>query len=74
MKTETLKIEVRPETAERYRNASEQDRLKMSMLMEFAIEDFLDSPHDVRATMSELSKEAKEKGLTLEKLDEILNE
>lgn len=81
MQTEPITIHVSPRAAKAFRNASPATQRHIQDFLEFALldEDDLDeaafqaASDDLKRTMQEMGKMAREHGLTDEKLDEILN-
>ena len=73
MLTETIEIEVPPEIAQIYNNASEQDREKLQALFEAWLKEYSESDvKSLKETMDEISRNAQDKGLTPEILKSIL--
>ena len=77
--TETITVSVDPDVAEMYRAASEGERLKMDLLVNLELLDYMQrNPEDDKAellkTIRKMRKIAKKRGLTQEILDSILNE
>jgi hypothetical protein len=77
MATETIELEVDPETARRYREAGPEERARAESLL-YA---WLARPADraaagaaLRAAMRKTSQEAKANGMTPEILEELLRE
>jgi hypothetical protein len=74
MKTDTITIQVAADVAQAYRTASDEDRRKMDLLASFQLTEFLRSPGSLEEIMDELSREARQNGLSLATLDAILHE
>jgi len=74
MTTSTINVELDPETASIFRDASEEDRDKLSILWGVILREYKMAPTPLRELMSELSAKVKARGLTPEELDSILNE
>ncbi len=74
MKTDAITIHVDHEVAKAYLAASEDDRRKMDLLAGFQLTEFLHSPESLEKVIDDVSREAKERGLTPEILDSILHE
>ncbi len=81
MQTEPITIHVSAKAAKAFRNASPATQRHILDFLEFALldEDDLDeaafqaASDELEQTMQEMGKMARERGLTDEKLDEILN-
>jgi len=74
MKTDEITIHVDAEVATAYRTATEEDRRKMDLLAGFQLAEFQRSPESLEKVMDDMSREAQERGLTLQILDSILHE
>ena len=74
MKTDEITVSVNPEVACAYRAASEEYRRKMSLLVGLQLTDFLRSPESLEDVIGEMSREARQRGLTPEILDSLLHE
>jgi hypothetical protein len=74
MKTDEITVPVYPAVASAYRAASEEDRRKMSLLVSLQLTDFLRSPESLENVIGEMSREAKQRGLTPEILDSLLHD
>jgi hypothetical protein len=75
MKTLTFEIEVDDETADRIRQSNEE-RLRVELLLKSLLQtgSRVEAQDRILKSMDRLSEEAKESGLTEEKLTEILAE
>ena len=74
MKTDEITIHVNPEVAKAYWDASQEDRRKMELLVNFQLTEFLRSPESLEEVMDEMSREAQHRGLTPALLDSILHD
>ena len=78
MQTEEIKIRVRPEVAEAYRNASPEKQAKIRALITVWVnepeEDFEAATDALERVMDEIGARARERGLTDDILRDILNE
>jgi hypothetical protein len=74
MSTEEITIRVDPESARAYRQASEQERRKLDLLLTLRLHEALQSNGSLQELMRDISREAKASGLTPEVLDSILHE
>ena len=74
MLTEEITIRVNPATARAYREATEQERMKLDLLVDLRLQDALHASGSLDDLMCEISKQAKERGLTPEILETILSE
>jgi hypothetical protein len=71
---ETIAIKVTPEAARAFRAASDAERRKMELLLSLRLLDVADSNMSLEEIMRSISKSAQARGLTEEKLKEILKE
>jgi hypothetical protein len=74
MDTESITIQVPPKVAEAYRAADAEGRRKFDLMIGFQIEDALEDPRSLQDIMRDISRKARERGLTPEILEKILNE
>lgn len=74
MLSEQITIRVDPQAAEAYRSASEPDRRKLDLLLSLRLHDALETGASLQALMSDVSRKARERGLTPEILESILRE
>jgi hypothetical protein len=74
MKTDKITIHVDPEVAMGYRAASEDDRRKMDLLVNFQLTEFLCAPQSLEEAIEELSRESQQSELTPEILESMLRE
>jgi hypothetical protein len=74
MKTEQITIQVDAEAARIFNSASEEDRRKLEVLISLRLIESARTNHSLREVMSEISRNAQERGLTPAVLDSILSE
>lgn len=77
METKTINLQVSAEVAEAYESASEEEKRKLEALLSSRLREAVQHRKRGRSLeeiMDEMSRRAQERGLTEEKLDEILNE
>lgn len=74
MPTEEITIRVDAEAAAVYRAATEQDRRKLDLLLSLKLHDAKRPSETLEEVMRDISRKAKERGLTPEILAEILGE
>jgi hypothetical protein len=75
MSSKTITIEVPDEIANAYEKATAEDRKKIDLLLRLRVRDVLQRPkRTLLEVMDEMGREAAERGLTPEILDDILNE
>ena len=72
--TETITVTVDSEVAEKYRSASDMDRLRMDFLINSHLRRMMGPRRPLEEIMRDLSREAQENGLTPEILQSILDE
>jgi hypothetical protein len=76
MESETITINVTPETAKFYKSADAEKRRKLDLLISYQLSG-MNKPaslEELESVMDELGKQAEKNGLTPEILEEILNE
>lgn len=73
MATREISIRVSDRAARAYENASDDMRRKLDALLSLRLTEVTCSERSLEEIITELGKKAKERGLTQEKLDEILN-
>ena len=73
-KTDTITVTVDAEVAEKYRSATESDRLKLDWLVSIHLRNLMGPRRPLEETMRELSRQSQENGLTPEILQSILDE
>jgi hypothetical protein len=74
MLTEEITIRVDPEAARVYREAPEQERRKLDLLLSLRLHEAVHPSGSLKELMRDLSRKAQERGLTPEILETILNE
>lgn len=70
--TETITIQVTPEVAKAFRSASESERRKMELLLNLRLLEVTRTRKSLEQVMREVSRSAKERGLTEETLQDLL--
>jgi hypothetical protein len=73
MKTAAITIQVTAEVADAYHAASEEERRKMDLLANLQLTEFLRSPESVEEIMEEMSRAARQNGLSPAMLHSILH-
>ena len=74
VKTDQITIQVDAEAAQAYRAASEEERRKIDSLLNLKLRSATRSQVSLKTYMDEISKRAKDRGLTPEILESLLNE
>jgi len=77
MNTETIELEVDPETARRYREAETEEKARLRWLFSLWMKRPVDHERaaaELRDAMRETGRKARENGLTPEILEELLRE
>ena len=74
MPTEEITIRVGSEAARAYREAPEQERHKLDLLLSLRLQDVLPPGGSLKEFMREVGRKAQERGLTPEILESILHE
>jgi hypothetical protein len=74
METKKITIEVSPEAARVYEGASPELRRKLDALLSLRLTEVQESTRSLEEVISDLSRKARERGLTPEILDSILND
>lgn len=74
METTTIHIRVSTAAASAYERASEKERRKLDALLDLKLTEATGPRRSLEEVMSEMSRQARERGLTPETLDEILRE
>jgi len=74
MATKEISIRVSDQAAEAYRAASPDERRKLDALLSMRLTEAMRTKRSLEEVMSEMSRRAQERGLTPEKLQEILND
>jgi len=70
--TETITIQVTPEVAKAFRSASETERKKMELLLNLRLLEVTRTRKPLEQVMREISRSAKERGLTEDILKDLL--
>jgi len=70
--TETITIQVTPEIAKAFRSASEGERRKMELLLNLRLLEVTRTRKPLEQVMREISRSAKERGLTEDILNDLL--
>ena len=70
--TETITIQVTPEIAKVFRSASETERRKMELLLNLRLLEVTRAQKPLEQIMREISRSAKERGLTEEIFNDLL--
>ena len=71
---ETITIQVTPEVAKAFRSTSETERKKMELLLNLRLLEVTRTRKPLEQVMQEISRSAKERGLTEEILNELLKD
>jgi hypothetical protein len=74
MLTEEITIRVDVDAAKAYRQASEQDRRKLDLLLSLRLHDAMQSTRSLKEVIDDISAKARERGLTPEILESILRD
>ena len=77
METKTINIRVSADAARAYESAPVEEQRKLEALLSSRLREVIrhrERGRSLEEVMSEISRKAQERGLTPEKLDEILNE
>jgi hypothetical protein len=72
--TDQITVSVDPDVASAYRAASEADRRKLDLLVNLKLRDVTRSQESLQDVMFEISRNAQQRGLTLEILQSLLDE
>jgi predicted amino acid racemase len=72
MQTVEITIRVDPEAARAHRAASEQERRKLDILLSLRLHDALRPGRSLQEVMRDISRKARQRGLTPEILESIL--
>ncbi len=73
MQPEEITIRVDAEAARAYREASQQERRKLDVLLSLRLHDAIRPGGSLKELMGDLSRRAQERGLTPEVLESILH-
>jgi hypothetical protein len=74
MTTDQITINVEPDMARAYREANDDDRRKLDVLLSLRLRDALNSSASLPELMREIGRNARARGLTPEILESILND
>lgn len=74
MDTEPITIHVDSQAAGVYRAASEEDRQKLDLLLAMRLREATGPGRSLEQTMRQISREAQQRGLTPEILDDLLDD
>jgi hypothetical protein len=74
MTTEPLTIQVPSTVAQAYREADPEERRKLELIAEFGLQSALNDPRTLQEVMRDIGRNARERGLTPEILESILND
>ena len=74
MTTKPITIHVSPEAAHTYEAASAEERRKLDALLSLKLTETTRNERPLEEIMSDISREAQERGLTPEILESLLNE
>jgi hypothetical protein len=74
MRTEPITINVDPDAAKAFKAASDEDKRKLEALLSLRLIEVAASKESLRDVMDEISKKARERGLTPETLQALLDE
>jgi hypothetical protein len=70
----TVNVSLDNETAQIYKRASSADKKKMQLLLSLWLREFEKPSYTLEKLMDDISRKAKERGLTPEILEALLNE
>ena len=74
METRVIRIRVSAEAAQAYETANEVEQRKLNALLSLKLSDVGRAEKPLEVVMSEISRKARERGMTPEILESILNE
>ena len=72
METQTITLQVDADLAQAYQTASAEDRSKLQLLMTLWLRELFVRSTSLKGLMDELSERAQRRGLTGDKLEEML--
>ena len=72
METQTIAVQVDADLAQAYRDASAQDQSKLQLLLNLWLRELFVRSTSLQDLMDELSDRAQSRGLSADKLDELL--
>lgn len=70
----TVTLQIEPELARAYRTSPKETKSKLQLLLSLWLREYSARPFSLTEFMDELSEKAMARGLTEEKLDELLSE
>jgi len=73
MTTATINVKLDADTANIFADAPDEDKSRLCMLWAVLLREYKEAPMPLRKLMDQIGKKAKQRGLTPEKLDSILN-
>ena len=74
MQTEWITLQLEAEAAQAYRSAPPEKRRKLELLLGMQLLEFAQGKPTLEQVMREISQNARERGLTPEILDDLLND
>jgi hypothetical protein len=74
MTTEQITIPVSPGLAKAYGEADPQQRLKLALMMEMGLQSAIRDTRTLQEVMRDIGRKARERGMTPEILESILND
>ncbi len=74
METQEITIRVDAEAARAYEAASPEERRKLDLLLSLHLRQLTEPPMPLKQVMQEISEKARARGLTEEKLNELLRD
>ncbi len=74
MTTEAITIQVSPVLAKVYREADPEERRKLELIAEMGLQSALRDTRTLQEVMRDIGRKARERGLTPEILESILND
>ena len=74
MSKETIEIQVEPDAARAYAEASDDQRRKLDLLLSIRIQEATRTEADLETIMKDIAQRAQERGLTERKLVELLED
>jgi len=72
MQTQEITIRVSPDAASVYESASEEERVKLDLLLSLKLGEVRRKKRPLEEIMDEMSRKAQERGLTPEALESVL--
>lgn len=74
MTTEPITIQVAPKIAEAYRLADPEEQRKLDLIVSFGLQNAMQDTRSLQEIMRDIGQRARERGLTPEILESILND